>query len=287
VLRGLAETLAPLVAGLLALVGVLVAGRGARAALECHAAWQVRVGDVECTAPPGLTRAEFLTEVQYLGQIPDRLPLLSPATPPRLSGLFCAHPWVESVGQVRVMPRRRVRVDLTLRRPVLAVSLPHALAQADGSVGVETRLAGGGTLPCRAVDGHGILLPAGAVQDTVPVLQAEVRAPAGSPGTDWGDPRVRQAAALAAFLRPHLQRLHLGDATLESVGDDFVFRRPLLRVAWGRAPGQETAQEARAAVKLQRLLDLAASAEGLEGHDVDARPVGGLRHAWLPAVARP
>jgi hypothetical protein len=284
-LRTTVQTLAPVLAGVFALAGVVEAGRHARAALRGQDAWGVPLNAVECAAPAGLTRVEFLDEVQYLSGCPDRMSLLNDGAPARLADAFARHPWVEAVRRVEVLPGRRVRADLALRRPVLAVSLPVSAHLPGGSVLVETRLVSGGTLPCRAVDRHGVLLPAGAGHIDLPVLQSRVRSPAGPPGTDWGDDRVAAAAALTDFLGPHLDRLRLADATLEASGPDLVFRRPLLRLVWGRRPGREADDEAAASVKLGRLLQFAADHDGLDGHDLDLRPAGGLRQALIPAVA--
>src|SRR5687767_7551343 len=45
----------------------------------------VGLADVECEAPPGMTRREFLEEAQYLAGLPDRLNGLDPATAQRFS----------------------------------------------------------------------------------------------------------------------------------------------------------------------------------------------------------
>src|SRR5262249_11840426 len=68
-----------------------------------------------------LAAADFLGEVQYLAEWPDRLRLLDPALPRQLADVFARHPWVERVEGVRVEPDRAlVAVRLAYRRPVLA-----------------------------------------------------------------------------------------------------------------------------------------------------------------------
>jgi hypothetical protein len=263
--RGWLPTLAAVLAGLLAVSGIVTAGRAARAALEGHEAFSPRFTAVECASPPGLSRVEFLEEVQYLARSPDRVRLLDPRLPAELAAAFARHPWVEEVKRVEVLPGRRVRVELVHRRPVLAVCLPHPVAA-------------GQERPCRAVDGSGILLPAGAPAAGLPVLEGVPRGPAGPPGTSWGDARVVDAVGLAAFLAPHRERLGLSDTTWEVVESDLVIRRARLRIIWGRPPAREAAGEAPAAVKLARLLDLA-TGHGLTGPEVDLRPSGGQPHA--------
>jgi hypothetical protein len=271
--KGLLQALAPLAAGVLLLAALIAAGRWARGRLRGQDSWSLPFAAIECEPPAGLPREDFLGEVQYLADQPDRLPLLDEALPARLARAFAAHPWVEDVQRVEVLPGRRLRVDLTYRRAVLAVCLPSADAAADGSVLLESASGAGpdALVPCRAVDRHGVLLPVKATQPGLPLLHADVAAPAGRPGTAWGDGRVHAAAAAAAFLEPYREPLGLGDAWWEAAGDTLVLRRARLRLVWGRAPGQEAPGEALAADKVRRLLDYLAEHHTLDGPAHDLR----------------
>jgi hypothetical protein len=142
-------------------------------------------------------------------------------------------------------------------------------------------------VPARAVDRHGVLLPVSAATSQLPVLTAEVAAPAGPLGQPWGDRSVTTAAATVAFFKPHLQRLRLNDCDIEISQGGIVFRKPSLRVVWGHAPGQEQAGEAPAPVKLQRLLDYQSQHDGLESLEHDVRLLAHQGHFPLAVNGRP
>jgi hypothetical protein len=285
-MRGrLLQALAPLVAGLLLLAGVVAAGRWARGRLEQQDSWSVAFADIDCVPPEGLTREEFLGEVQFLADHPDRLVLLDPTLPDHLAQAFAAHPWVEQVRHVGVLRDRGVRVEVEYRRAVLAVCLPADHPLAGGSVFLPawSGMGRNALVPCRAVDREGLLLPARATRAGLPLLHADVAAPTGAPGTPWGDARVRAAAAAAAFLEPHREGLGLADADWEAEGETLILSRPRLRIVWGRAPGREEPGEAPASVKLQRLRAYLDQKRSLAGCEHDLRPAGAARHTSLPA----
>lgn len=73
------------------------------------------VADIDCDAPPGKTRPEFLGEVHYYGRLPEHLDALDGGMPARLREAFAKHPKVERVGEVRVTPPNRVRVELVFK----------------------------------------------------------------------------------------------------------------------------------------------------------------------------
>src|SRR5262249_11509433 len=109
--------------------------------------------------------------------MPERLPLLDEDLPRRLAEAFERHPWVEKVERVEVCPPGRVQVRHVYRVPVLAVPVAGQL---------------------RAVDCHGILLPATAPPQVLPVFKEPAAPPQGPAGTPWGDPAVEAAARAAA-----------------------------------------------------------------------------------------
>jgi hypothetical protein len=259
--KWVAQALVPVLAAALLLAGVVALGQRARQHLAGQSRYTIAFADVECEPPAGLSRAAFLDEVQYLDELPDRLDLLDAGLAGRLARVFAGHPWVEEVQRVEVLPPRRVRVCLVYRTPVLAVPLAE--------VGPPARDA---LPPRRAVDRHGILLPVAAAHPALPVLAGEVPPPPGRPGTPWGDTRVGAAAAVAALLQPHLERLGLEGCSAEVTGDGVTLSQPRLRILWGAPPGREQPGEAAAEAKVRRLLDFQAGHGQLGGWEYDLRP---------------
>jgi hypothetical protein len=160
----------------LLVAGVFLLGKIARDHLRGLDRYTIAFAEIDCTPPAGQTRADFLDEVQYLTDLPDQLRLLDDDLPARLAEAFARHPWVEKVERVEIIPPRQVRVRLSYRTPVLAV-----------------KVAG----QTRAVDVHGILLPATAVTRGLPVFPGQAPPPAGPAGTRWGDAAVEAAARAA------------------------------------------------------------------------------------------
>jgi hypothetical protein len=167
----------PIAAAALAVLGLIALGRAAREGLRQHERYTVNFADIDCPNPPGMTRDEFLAEVQYLARLPDRLAALDDQTPPRIASAFAQHPWVEQVAEVRIVQPDRARVQLVFRTPALAVPQPNGL---------------------RVVDGHGILLPASAPTEGLRIYEGNAAPPAGLAGTAWGDPAVTAAAEAAS-----------------------------------------------------------------------------------------
>ena len=99
------------------LLGVLWVHHWTRERIVNLDRYTVPFADVDCPPPPNQTRAEFLAEVQYLGDLPDQLHLLDANLPSRLRDAFARHPAVEKVLEVNVLPTRQVQVRLTYRRP--------------------------------------------------------------------------------------------------------------------------------------------------------------------------
>jgi len=108
-----------------------------------------------------------------LSNLPGKLNLLEEDLGRRLAIGFSRHPWVEKVEEVELLPTREVKLHLVIRRPVLAVRLGKEL---------------------RAVDGRGVLLPADAATEGLPIYQGKPRPPAGPAGTRWGDSALEAQA---------------------------------------------------------------------------------------------
>jgi hypothetical protein len=177
-MRKLTATSLALLVGVGGLIGgVILLGRLAQERLREQDRHPFSFSDIVCDPPPGLSRSDFLDEVQYLASIPGHLHLREPDLAQRLARGFARHPWVKSVERVEVVPPDRVQVRLVYRRPALAVP-------AGGLV--------------RVVDGQGILLPRGASGAGVPVFGGKAPPPAGPAGTPWGDAAVEKAARAAA-----------------------------------------------------------------------------------------
>jgi hypothetical protein len=233
----LVRLLVPPLLSLLLLAGLLLLGRLARDDLRSQERYTAAFADIECAPPPEVERAEFLGEVQYLANLPDRLSLLDETLTARLAEAFARHPWAERVERVEVMAPRRMRVRLVYRVPVLAVpSWPHEAGEPE--------------MP--AVDGHGVLVPLLARDPSLPELRNTVPRPTGPSGTVWGDPVVVAAARTAALLQPHQEQLQVREFDVR----DGIVRLEVRqgRIVWGSAPGEETDGEPGAGEKLRQLL---------------------------------
>jgi hypothetical protein len=171
------QVIVPIAAAALAVLGLIALGRAARDGLRQHERYTVAFADMDCPNPPGMTRDEFLAEVQYLARLPDRLAALDEQTPLRIASAFAQHPWVQKVEEVRIVQPDGARVRLVFRTPVLAVPQPNGL---------------------RVVDSHGILLPASAPTEGLRIYQGNAAPPTGLAGDPWGDPAVTAAAEAAS-----------------------------------------------------------------------------------------
>jgi hypothetical protein len=187
------------------------AGRWAREWLDRRGHFVVALADIQCPAPPGFDRTTFLSEVQYLGGLPDHFSAVDPTALLRVASAFAAHPWVEEVESVSLHPPDGPRARLQFRTPVLAVN-------------------------GRAIDRHGILLPAAAplsdliaVRETVGVTNR----PAGEP---WGDPAIEAAARIAGLLLPFQARL--GITQVRASREGLVFTGGIT-LRWGKVEGTE------------------------------------------------
>ncbi len=219
------------------LLGLLRLGQWARTHLERRDHYAVAFAAIQCPTPPGLTPAEFLAEVQYLGSLPDQIHVLEPHLAARLAAAFALHPWVERVEGVALRggaPAERVAgpsVRLQLRTPALVAA-------------------------GRVVDAHGVLLPASAPADGLIALRGPVPPPAGPAGTPWGDAGVEGTARTAAYLQPLQGTLRLATADLTAEGLVFGTADGTI-VLWGRPVGAEPRGEPAAEAKRARLQALA------------------------------
>lgn len=138
--------------------------------------------DTACDTPPGLDRSSFLSEVRYVGGLPETVNVVAPAERERVAAAFAKHPWVEAVVSVTAEPGGVVRVVLRFRTPVLAVTTT------DGTP--------------RLLDRAGVLLPVGPTPPGVAELTGRVPAPRAAAGEVYDDADVRRALDLTTTYRP-------------------------------------------------------------------------------------
>lgn len=149
-------------------LGLAWVGREAGLGLVGRDRYAVKVADIECDAPPGTDRAAFLTEVRYLGPLPETVQSVDPGLTDRLAAAFARHPWVAAVTAVEARPAGGLRVGLRFRTPVLAVTAAETHAP-------------------RAVDAAGVLLPPAASTDGLTELVNPVPPPPRPAGEPWPD----------------------------------------------------------------------------------------------------
>jgi hypothetical protein len=161
--------------------GVIWLGQWALEQIRTQDRYLVPFADIDCDAPEGMQRGDFLIEVEYSSRLPERLNVLDEDLPAQLEKGFAHHPWVEKVQGVTVAPPRHVAVRLLFRTPVLAVRTGDEL---------------------RAVDGDGILLPKSASTSGLPIYAGDAHPPRGPAGTYWGDSDVERAARKLQRAKP-------------------------------------------------------------------------------------
>ena len=113
--RWLVQVVLGLMAIVVAIGGVVAVGNVARDAIQPSNRYLVPFAEVECPAPVGQTRAEFLEEVRYLGKLPKEVNIVDPALADRLRDAFAAHRRVARVNGVHLQSPKHIAVDLTFR----------------------------------------------------------------------------------------------------------------------------------------------------------------------------
>ena len=96
--------------------GVIWAGRWGLEQLRGKDRYEIRFADIECDPPPGLTKADFLDEVQYLSRLPKTLSLVDQKLQPQLREGFALHPWVAQVDDVEINPPKQIVIRMTYRK---------------------------------------------------------------------------------------------------------------------------------------------------------------------------
>lgn len=110
--RWLAQVVLGLTAVALVVGGLVAVNNAAREAIRPHERYLLRFTEIDCPAPPGQDRVDFLNEVQYIGLFPDTIDVLDPTLPDRLRSAFAAHRRVERVERIDLLPPNRIRVGL-------------------------------------------------------------------------------------------------------------------------------------------------------------------------------
>ena len=177
---GLRPILGAVITSLIA-VGILWAlgwlSEEARREIADRERYSAKFADIECAAPAGLGRGEFLTEVRYASNAPETFQVLDPELKSKLTAAFTSHPWVESVEGVTVEPPSNVRVGLKFRVPFLAIKLD------DGTT--------------RAVDANGVLLPRSELPPGLTEVTSPMPKPTTPAGAVWADADVKRVVELA------------------------------------------------------------------------------------------
>jgi len=193
------------VLAVLCIIGLVsgLAWIGQRAGKEVapNTRFAVRTLELDVPTPPGLDKPTFITEVRFLGNLPETVQSVDAATPELLRAAFQKHPWVKEVGAIAVQPDGRVKVELMFRTPALAIRT---------NVANEWRI----------LDTTGVLLPSNTSIGTLPQYLNPVRGE-GIAGQLWPDADARRAAELVvAHSAKQIQKL----------GPDWIITQPNGRV---------------------------------------------------------
>jgi hypothetical protein len=174
--------------------GIKSLGDSARRGIVERDRYAALFSDIDCDAPPGYERINFLSEVSYHSKFPRRFQSIDPDLEPKLSAAFAAHPWVAAVEDISVEPENRIRVKLKFRVPALAVWIA------------------GTTDQIRVADTRGVLLPLQTEGANLPRLVTPVLSPTTASGKPWPDETVKRAVELVEAHHP---------TTLEKTGQEW------------------------------------------------------------------
>jgi hypothetical protein len=266
--KGLGQLLTALGIAVLLILGLWAIHAATSARVRDQDKYQIALADIDCPSPPGQSRDDFLSEIQYLADLPPRLSVLDSGLAGKLAEAFAAHPWVEKVNRVEIVPKGQVNVSLVFRTPVLAVGPPRTKQTEGGPLGLRAEAPPSWL---RAVDGRGFILPARAPVEGLPIMHGSERDVPAPAGRRWINGDVQAAARTAAFLHEHQQALHLIEVTATDQG--LVWLTPgKARILWGRPPGAEVAGEPPAKAKLDKLL-LYCKQQGDRDHIAGSREI--------------
>jgi hypothetical protein len=225
-------------------LSIRLLGNFTRDSLRASDRYTIAFSSIECSPSPAERRAELLTEVQYLGKVPDRISVLDETLPARLTAAFSRHPWVQKVERVTVLPPRRVQVQLVFRTPVLRIEPgPPKTPPLAGALKNESAW---------LVDDRAVVLPPKDFDAALPVLLVQT-GPTAPAGRAWRDPSIQLAARTAGYLRSQVSTLAI--TKIEVLGEELILSNSAgTRILWGHAPGFEQVGESLAAEKVANLL---------------------------------
>ncbi len=213
--------------------------------LDERGEYRMLATEIEITPPPHWVPHELVPQVIEQAALPEELSMLDDGLVATVADAFRLCPWVEDVVSVSKSFPPRVTVVLNYRRPVAMVAVRQ------------------GHYP---IDAHGVLLPPQefSVADTrtYPTITGIDSTPQGPAGSEWGDPAVEEAAALAAELAPHWKKLGLASIACPPAADShtkidegvfMLTSKGGSEIIWGHAPGTDHPGELSTKQKLGRL----------------------------------
>ncbi len=204
------------------------------------------------TPQPSWIRTDVTASAVTYGQLRDAN-LLDKELVLQVKQAFGVQPWIRRVRRVNKQYPSTVEVDVEYRRPLAMVEVP-----ANMFPGYDYE----GLVP---IDAEGFLLPVEMEEQEAgafPKVSGVDTAPAGPPGSPWGDTRVAQAARIVALLEEIWKPLDLyrvsvpvrRSAVASPDPDVYVLiTRQGRRFSWGSAPGKELRGEDTAAEKVAGL----------------------------------
>ena len=110
-----ARVVIALVGAALVVIGLIAVGSLARNELTPQERYLISFAEIDSPAPPGQPVGDFLAEVRYLSEMPERISLVDTELADKLRAAFARHPKVERVAEVKVTPPRHVQVELQFR----------------------------------------------------------------------------------------------------------------------------------------------------------------------------
>jgi len=119
------------------------------------------------------------------------------------------------------------------------------------------------------------------------MLRTDVASRAGPTGSAWRDPRVVDAAALAAFLTQRGEPLKLSETDIELNAAGLVLHHQGRQIVWGKPPGREGGAEAGAGIKWERLAAFLADKQLSAVRFCDLRPLQAPTTRGEYALAHP
>lgn len=205
---------------------------------------------INISPPPKWIRTDLASEAMVSGNL-NNLNMRQPDVTVRVAQAFAMQSWVKRVVRVSKSYPGQVQVEIEYRRPVAMVEVTDGLSP---------------------IDSEGVLLPSNdflnemrtgpsELAQALPRIWAHDTGPVGPLGTQWGDPRIHNAAKLATTLLPVWKQLGLYQIVALGGSDPQALESPRFilrttndtRVEWGTTPGKEHGDEPTPAMKIKRL----------------------------------